>query len=190
MEREPLTIPDLLLLRPKVFEDRRGFFFETYRRNEFASLGITVNFVQDNQSGSIRNALRGLHYQIDTPQAKLVRVVKGEVFDVAVDVRVGSPWFGRHCGMTLSESNRKTLYIPAGFAHGFYVLSEYAEFAYKCSDYYSPRNERGILWSDPELGIQWPLDAAKPPILSDKDLRYKPLREMDKADLPVYAPPA
>ena len=190
MERLELAIPDLVLLQPKVFEDRRGFFMETYRREALGALGVTVDFVQDNHSGSVGNVLRGLHYQINMPQAKMVRVIRGEVYDVAVDVRVGSPWFGKHCGVVLSESNRRVFYVPEGFAHGFYVMSEKAEFVYKCSNYYSPPNERGIRWNDPALGISWPLASAEPPITSDKDMAYKTLAEMDRKDLPVYTPPA
>ncbi|MCC8190924.1 MAG: dTDP-4-dehydrorhamnose 3,5-epimerase [Planctomycetes bacterium] len=188
MEVTRLAIPDLLLLRPKVFADRRGFFFETYRRDQFAALGIHTEFVQDNQSGSVRHTLRGLHYQLHQPQAKLVRVVRGEVYDVAVDLRVGSPWFGRYCGITLSEENRQTLFVPEGFAHGFYVLSDYAEFAYKCSDYYAPEHERGIRWDDPDVGIAWPLASEAPPILSDKDRRYPALAAVAAEDLPGYRP--
>lgn len=189
MEFEKLAIPELLLVRPKVFEDRRGLFFESYRQEEFAAAGVTDEFVQDNQSGSVKNVLRGLHYQVKTPQAKLVRVIKGEVYDVAVDIRVGSPWFGQHCGAVLSDGNRCSFYIPEGFAHGFFVMSETAEFVYKCSNYYAPANERGILWNDPELGIAWPLETGAAPILSDKDQAYKTLKEMDEKDLPVYLAP-
>ncbi|MDR2392482.1 MAG: dTDP-4-dehydrorhamnose 3,5-epimerase [Planctomycetota bacterium] len=186
MERVELAIPDLLLLQPDVFGDKRGFFFETYRRNEFADFGITADFIQDNHSGSIKNVLRGLHYQLARSQAKLVRVVRGEVYDVAADIRRDSPWFGKYCGVILSGTNRRVLYIPEGFAHGFFVLSDTAEFAYKCSDYYSPNDERGILWNDPGLGIEWPVPPGVQPILSSKDAAYGTLAETDAADLPVY----
>lgn len=186
METVKLDIPDLILFKPRVFEDKRGFFFESYRRENFSDLDIEVDFVQDNHSGSVKNVLRGLHYQIANAQAKLVRVVKGEVYDVAVDVRRGSPWFGKHCGVVLSESNRHSFYVPEGFAHGFFVLSDWAEFTYKCSNYYSPPDERGIRWNDPALNIGWPLSPEAEPIVSDKDKVYKALAEMDERDLPLY----
>ena len=186
---EKLAIPGVLLVRPEVFEDRRGFFLETYRREVFAAAGVAADFVQDNHSASSRTVLRGLHYQLHRAQAKLVRVVRGEVYDVAVDIRSGSPWFGRHCAVRLSEADKQGVYVPEGFAHGFLVVSERAEIVYKCSDYYCPAHERGIRWDDPALAIDWPLPPGEAPVLSEKDARYARLSETDPADLPVYAPP-
>ncbi|MDZ7585716.1 MAG: dTDP-4-dehydrorhamnose 3,5-epimerase [Thiobacillus sp.] len=159
--------PEVLLLRPKVFGDARGFFFESYNRQVFASLGIKAEFVQDNHSRSAQGVLRGLHYQISQPQGKLVRVVAGEVFDVAVDLRRSSPHFGRVASFRLSAETHEMAWIPPGFAHGFQVLSGHAEFLYKTTDYYAPEFERCLLWNDPTLGIDWPLDGA--PLLSVKD---------------------
>jgi dTDP-4-dehydrorhamnose 3,5-epimerase len=161
-------IPDLLVLEPKVFGDSRGFFFESYNQRALAELaGITDIFVQDNHSRSARNVLRGLHYQIQQPQGKLVRVVAGTVFDVAVDIRRSSPTFGRWVGVELSADNKRMAWIPKGFAHGFLVLSEYAEFLYKTTDFWAPEHERSIAWDDPDLGIEWPIQGA--PVLSAKD---------------------
>lgn len=165
--------PEVLLLRPKVFGDARGFFFESYNRKAFAVLGIDAEFVQDNHSHSARGVLRGLHYQIRQPQGKLVRVAVGEVFDVAVDLRRSSPHFGRAATMRLSAENHHMAWIPPGFAHGFLVLSETAEFLYKTTDYYAPEAERCIAWNDPELAIPWPL--AGEPLLSAKDRAGLPL---------------
>lgn len=176
-------LPGVYLLEPKVFGDERGWFFESYQQDKFAALGITERFVQDNRSFSRRGVLRGLHYQLDFPQAKLCTVLQGEVFDVAVDIRKGSPHFGRWVGVTLSATNRHQILIPAGFAHGFTVLSETAEFLYKCSDYYHPEDEGGILWNDSEIGITWPLSN---PVLSAKDSRYLTLAETATERLPVY----
>ena len=159
--------PEVLLLRPKVFGDARGFFFESYNRNAFAELGIAAEFVQDNHSRSAKDVLRGLHYQISQPQGKLVRVAAGEVFDVAVDLRRSSPDFGRVATMHLSAESHEMAWIPPGFAHGFLVLSDYAEFLYKTTDYYAPQFERCLHWDDPSLAIAWPLDGA--PLLSAKD---------------------
>ena len=159
--------PDVLLLRPKVFGDARGFFFESYNRKAYAELGIDAEFVQDNHSRSARGVLRGLHYQIRQPQGKLVRVTVGEVFDVAVDLRRSSPHFGRVATMRLAAETHDMAWIPPGFAHGFLVLSEYAEFLYKTTDYYAPEHERCIRWDDPQLNIDWSLTEA--PTLSDKD---------------------
>ncbi|MDR2450784.1 MAG: dTDP-4-dehydrorhamnose 3,5-epimerase [Candidatus Accumulibacter sp.] len=169
MKATPLSISDVLLLEPKVFGDARGFFYESYNRATFGeAAGIEVDFVQDNHSRSAKNVLRGLHYQLPPKaQGKLVRVVLGEVFDVAVDIRRDSPTFGRWAGATLSADNRRQLWIPPGLAHGFLVLSEYAEFLYKTTEYYAPEFERCILWNDPSLAIDWPLDGA--PVLSAKD---------------------
>ncbi|MBZ0104725.1 MAG: dTDP-4-dehydrorhamnose 3,5-epimerase [Sulfuricella denitrificans] len=164
----PTAIPDVLLLEPKVFGDERGFFFESFNARVFEELtGVTLGFVQDNHSRSAKNVLRGLHYQIRQPQGKLVRVVAGEVFDVAVDVRKYSPTFGKWAGFTLSAENKRMAWIPPGFAHGFVVLSDYAEFLYKTTDYWSPEHERSIIWNDPALAIDWPMQEA--PQLSAKD---------------------
>jgi len=175
----PTAIEDVVLIEPKVFGDHRGFFMETWRRDVFAEAGIDAPFVQDNHSLSTRGILRGLHYQIEQPQGKLVRVVAGAVFDVAVDVRANSPTFGRWVGEVLSAENKKMLWVPPGFAHGFYVLSEVAEFVYKCTDFYAPRHERAIRWDDPDIGIAWPLGEAGSPVLSDKDARAPLLRDAE-----------
>ncbi|MDA8260555.1 MAG: dTDP-4-dehydrorhamnose 3,5-epimerase [Betaproteobacteria bacterium] len=169
--------PDVLLLRPKVFGDARGFFFESYNRKTFAGLGIDVEFVQDNHSRSAKGVLRGLHYQISQPQGKLVRVAVGEVFDVAVDLRRSSPHFGRVATMRLSAETHDMAWIPPGFAHGFLVLSEHAEFLYKTTDYYAPESERCLQWNDPALAIAWPLDGE--PLLSVKDQAGLPLAECE-----------
>lgn len=165
----PTALPDVLLIEPKVFGDARGFFFESYNRRAFAeAAGSDVDFVQDNHSRSTRGVLRGLHYQIQQPQGKLVRVVAGAVFDVAVDIRKTSPTFGKWAGIELSAENKKMVWVPPGFAHGFLVLSEVAEFLYKTTDYYAPNYERSIAWNDPDIGIAWPLAGATP-LLSAKD---------------------
>ena len=175
MKITPTAIRDVLLIEPKVFGDERGFFFESFNARAFREAsGLTVDFVQDNHSKSARNVLRGLHYQIRQPQGKLVRVVAGEVFDVAVDIRRGSPTFGRWVGQVLSAENKNELWIPAGFAHGFLVLSEAAEFVYKTTDYWAPAHERCIAWDDPTLAITWPAPAAGP-VLSAKDAAGTPL---------------
>ncbi len=165
----PTRIPDVLMIEPRVFGDQRGFFMETYQARQFAAHGLTVEFVQDNHSGSRRGTLRGLHYQIQQAQGKLVRVVVGEVFDVAVDLRRSSPTFGRWVGERLSAENRRQLWVPPGFAHGFYVLSEWAEIIYKASEYYAPQFERTLLWNDPAVGIEWPLLDGEGVLLSAKD---------------------
>ncbi len=156
-------------MRPRVFGDERGFFLESWERRKFATGGIDVEFVQDNHSRSVRHTLRGLHYQVVRPQGKLVRVTRGSIFDVAVDLRRSSPTFGRWVGTELSEENRNMLWVPPGFAHGFLVLSESADFLYKCSDYYTPNAERCIRWDDPQLAIDWPLATGTAPFLSAKD---------------------
>jgi dTDP-4-dehydrorhamnose 3,5-epimerase len=171
------TLPDVLLLEPRVYGDARGFFMESYNKRVFAELGLAVEFVQDNHSRSGRNVLRGLHYQIVQPQGKLVRVVRGAVFDVAVDLRRSSPTFGRWEGLELSEDNKRMLWIPPGFAHGFLVLSESADFLYKTTDFYAPEHERCIRWDDADIGIAWPLLGE--PILSAKDRQGKRLREAE-----------
>ncbi|MDL2269855.1 dTDP-4-dehydrorhamnose 3,5-epimerase [Desulfosarcina sp. OttesenSCG-928-A07] len=161
-------IPDVCVITPKVFGDNRGFFFESYNEAQFSKLtGIQPSFVQDNHSRSVHAVLRGLHYQIQQPQGKLVRVVMGEVFDVAVDIRKSSPTFGKWVGEILSAENKKQLWVPPGFAHGFLVLSEFAEFLYKTTDYYAPQYERCIRWNDPDLNIKWPVTIA--PVVSEKD---------------------
>lgn len=168
MQIQKTDIPDVLIIEPKVFGDDRGFFYESYNERRFAELtGVTPRFVQDNHSRSARNVLRGLHYQIRQPQGKLVRVTAGEVFDVAVDMRRSSPTFGRWVGVTLSAENKRQLWIPAGFAHGFVVTSESAEFLYKTTDYWAPEYERSVRWDDPAIGIEWPLQGT--PQLSAKD---------------------
>lgn len=175
---QPTSIPDVLLVHPRVFGDHRGFFVETWSAKTFAEAGIFETFVQDNWSRSGRGILRGLHYQIRRPQGKLVRVVQGEVFDVAVDLRRSSPTFGRWVGAFLSAENKLAMYVPPGFAHGFYVTSDFADFQYKCTDLYAPEWERTIAWDDPTIGIDWPLDRAGPPVLSEKD-RTRGLRVGD-----------
>jgi dTDP-4-dehydrorhamnose 3,5-epimerase len=164
----PTSIPDVLIIEPRVFQDERGFFLESYQKGKFKEAGIDADFVQDNHSRSCQGTLRGLHYQIRQPQGKLVRFVVGEAFDVAVDIRKNSPTFGQWVGHYLSAENKKMLWVPAGFAHGFYVTSPVAEILYKASDYYAPPSERCILWNDPGIGIEWPLIDAQP-ILSPKD---------------------
>ncbi len=162
-------IPDLLIIEPKVFGDERGFFLESWNRQAFVDAGLDLDFVQDNHSRSQQGILRGLHYQIRHPQGKLVRVTLGSVFDVAVDLRKSSPTFGRWVGLQLSETNHRMLWIPPGFAHGFYVTSPVADFMYKCTDIYAPEYERTICWDDETLAIDWPLVGGKPPMLSEKD---------------------
>ncbi|WLH83284.1 dTDP-4-dehydrorhamnose 3,5-epimerase [Pseudomonas sp. FP2338] len=170
MKHTELAISDVVLIEPRVFGDERGFFFESFNQEQFESaIGRSVKFVQDNHSRSVRNVLRGLHYQVRQPQGKLVRVVSGEIFDVAVDIRKGSPTFGQWVGEVLSAENKRQLWIPEGFAHGFVVLSESAELLYKSTDYYAPTHERCIAWDDPSLAIEWPIDGA--PTLSEKDTK-------------------
>lgn len=163
------AISDVKILEPKVFGDERGFFLESWNANTFAALGLDLQFVQDNHSRSRQGILRGLHYQLQNPQGKLVRVTQGAVFDVAVDIRRSSPTFGHWVGVELSASNHRMLWIPAGFAHGFYVLSESADFQYKCTDFYNPAAEKSILWNDSDLNISWPLVNGQAPLLSAKD---------------------
>ncbi|WFM70004.1 dTDP-4-dehydrorhamnose 3,5-epimerase [Halomonas sp. CKK8] len=169
MEVISTRIPDVKLIKPKVFGDERGFFMETWNARAFAEAGIDATFVQDNHSRSVRHTLRGLHYQIRQPQGKLVRVTRGEVFDVAVDLRQGSPTFGQWVGEVLSEKNQLQMWVPPGFAHGFYVMSNSADFQYKCTNFYAPEHERCIRWDDETLGIEWPLQGAGRPIVSAKD---------------------
>jgi dTDP-4-dehydrorhamnose 3,5-epimerase len=179
------SLPGVVVIKPKVHEDPRGFFMETYRAEALQTTGIHDNFVQDNHARSGRRVLRGLHYQLQHPQAKLCRVVSGEVLDVAVDVRLGSPTFGQWVGVTLSEENKLQIYVPPGFAHGYLVLSETADFLYKCSDYYDPSDDRGVLWSDPAIGIAW--DIAEP-IVSAKDQELPRLADVALEMLPRYEP--
>ena len=174
-------IPEVLQIEPQIFGDDRGFFFEAYNQQKFAQeIGIVTNFVQDNHSCSKQNVLRGLHYQIQHPQGKLIRAVVGTIFDVAVDIRKSSPTFGKWVGSELSAENKRILWIPLGFAHGFLVLSEIAEVLYKTTDYYAPQGDRTILWNDPDLAIDWPLSA--PPILSAKDEAGKSFRTAEVFD--------
>lgn len=175
MRFTPLQIPDVILIEPDCHEDERGFFMETWQRREFVQAGIDADFVQDNHSRSVKGTLRGLHYQIRQPQGKLVRVTAGEVFDVAVDVRAGSATVGQWTAEYLSAENRRMLWIPPGFAHGYYVTSEFAEFLYKCTDYYAPEHERTIRWDDRDLSIEWPLKDA--PLLSTKDSQGIPFAQ-------------
>jgi len=182
MQFKPLDIPDVISIEPSVFEDSRGFFLESFHKEQFAAAGISADFVQDNHSGSIRGSLRGLHYQIHQPQGKLVRVTAGEVYDVAVDLRRNSPTFGRWAACNLSAHVKNQLWIPPGFAHGFYVLSEWAEVLYKVTDYYAPQAERTLLWNDPILHINWPLVSQQPPILSAKDTAGKTLADAETYD--------
>ena len=169
---ETCEIEGLKVITPAVFGDSRGYFMETYNRNDFADAGINMEFVQDNQSASRKGVLRGLHFQKNFPQDKIVRVVNGEVFDVAVDLRPGSVTFGKWHGVVLSAENKKQFYIPKNFAHGFLVLSDYAEFTYKCSDFYHPDDEGGLIWNDPEIGVEWPLQEGVELIFSDKDQKW------------------
>ena len=173
------SIPDVLILDPRVFGDERGFFMETYQARQFKELGLPTQFVQDNHSGSGKGILRGLHYQIRQAQGKLVRVISGEVFDVAVDLRRTSSTFGKWVGATLSAQNKHLIWIPSGFAHGFYVLSDWAEIVYKATDYYAPEWERSILWNDPELDIKWPIPDQPAPILSTKDANGRLFRDAE-----------
>lgn len=186
MQRIDTPLPGVFILEPRVFGDARGFFFESYNTRTFAGLGITSHFVQDNHSRSVRGTLRGLHYQLHHPQAKLCRVVLGEVLDVAVDIRVGSPTFGQSFSVLLSAENQREIFIPRGFAHGFLVLSEHADFLYKCDDFYHGEDDRGIAWDDPDLGIDWNVSA---PLLSDKDRRNPRLAQVDPSLLPQYVSP-
>jgi dTDP-4-dehydrorhamnose 3,5-epimerase len=179
MKRIDTAIDGLLIFEPKVFGDDRGFFYESFNQRDFNALtGCEVDFVQDNHSRSVKNVLRGLHYQIKCPQGKLVRVVQGCVFDVAVDMRARSPTFGQHVGVELSAENKRMFWIPEGFAHGFLVLSDSAEFLYKTTDYWAPEYERSLLWNDPKIGIDWPLDVV--PTLSAKDQQGKPLQDAER----------
>jgi dTDP-4-dehydrorhamnose 3,5-epimerase len=177
------SLPGVCVIEPSVFGDQRGFFMETYQQQRYMENGIDATFVQDNISLSVQNTLRGLHYQHPRGQAKLVQVLQGEVFDVAVDIRKGSPTWGQWFGAMLSSENKRQMFIPDGYAHGFCVTSETALFAYKCGDFYMPENEGGIRWDDPDIGIQWPINT---PILSDRDKSYTGLKGVAEERLPVY----
>jgi dTDP-4-dehydrorhamnose 3,5-epimerase len=179
----PQKLPEVLLIEPQVFGDERGFFVETFQQERYARHGMELGFVQDNLSRSSRGILRGLHLQNPHAQGKLVSVVEGEVFDVAVDVRVGSPWFGQWVGVYLSAQNHHQLYVPPGFAHGFCVTSEFAQFSYKCTDLYHPECELGIAYDDPEIGVTWPIEQ---PILGGKDQKNPRLAQIDRAKLPRF----
>lgn len=179
----PTSLPDVLILEPQVFYDKRGFFMELFHACKYKQLGIDVDFVQDNYSHSQKNILRGLHYQLEHAQDKLIGVLNGAIYDVAVDIRRGSPTFGQWAGLELSSDNKRQLYIPKGFAHGFCVLSDTVDVLYKCSDYYAPDDEGGILWNDPDIGIDWPVGT---PLTSAKDSAYTPLKEIPQEKLPLY----
>jgi len=180
----PTELPGVIIIEPRVFSDARGFFFESYHVPRYAEAGITVTFVQDNHSSSAKGTIRGLHYQLRRPQAKLMRVIRGSVLDVAVDIRRGSPTFGRWVGVELSGENKRQLFVPAGFGHGFCATSDVAELEYKCSDVYVADDQHGVLWNDPTIAIKWPV---RDPILSDADRAYRPLT-LERDDLPVYQP--
>ena len=177
---ETCDIEGLKIITPTVFGDERGYFMETYNYNDYKAAGIDMEFVQDNQSMSVKGVLRGLHFQKQYPQGKLVRAVRGTVFDVAVDLRSDSKTYGKWFGVTLSAENKKQFYIPEGFAHGFLVLSDEAEFAYKCTDFYHPGDEGGLLWSDPEIGVDWPIEPGMELIISDKDKKWSGLKDTFK----------
>ena len=174
------------IIEPKVFGDDRGYFMETYNKEHFAEAGLNMTFVQDNESKSSKAVLRGLHFQRKHSQGKLVRVTRGEVFDVAVDIRNGSKTYGQWEGVILSEENKKQLYIPKGFAHGFLVLSDEAVFNYKCTDFYAPEYDGGIMWNDPDINIKWPIDGVKNILLSEKDKKHPRLKELDLSDYPDF----
>ncbi len=174
----------VIIVEPAVFNDGRGYFLETYHYKKYSENGIDLNFVQDNHSHSIKGTLRGLHYQLKHAQGKLLYTMKGEIFDVAVDIRRGSSTFGRWAGVILSSDNKRQLYVPPGFAHGFCVLSEEADVTYKCTDFYAPDDEYGITWNDPEIAIRWPITD---PVLSDKDSKFKTLKDIPEYSLPLYS---
>ncbi len=183
MKVSETILPGVLIIEPQVFEDSRGFFFECYHSKKFEAFGIRDNFVQDNQSRSAQGVLRGLHYQLKHPQAKLCRVTYGEALDVVVDIRKGSPTFGKSLSIVLSEKNKKQIYIPKGFAHGFCALSGEVDFVYKCSDFYDPKDEYGILWNDPHLKIDWLIPS---PLVSEKDKLLQTFMEISPEKLPIY----
>jgi dTDP-4-dehydrorhamnose 3,5-epimerase len=179
MQFEPTRLPEVVLIKPRVFGDARGFFFESWQQRTFASAGMTDSFVQDNHSRSTRHTLRGLHLQIRQPQGKLVRVTRGEAYDVAVDIRRSSPRFGEWVGVHLSEANHHMLWVPPGFAHGYLALSDCIDFVYKCTDFYAPQHERAIRWDDPAIGVKWPLPDGVAPILSAKDAAAPTLEDAE-----------
>ena len=181
---ESRSLTDVVVLVPEIFQDSRGFFIETFRADQFKDIGLPTEFLQDNHSRSSRGTLRGLHYQLPHAQAKLCRVIEGEVLDVAVDIRVGSPYFGKWASVLLSADKANMVYVPAGFAHGFVTLTESAQFLYKCSDVYAPKDEHGIIWNDPDLNIAWGINN---PLVSEKDGRYTKLSEMPRHVLPRYS---
>jgi dTDP-4-dehydrorhamnose 3,5-epimerase len=183
MRVSPSALPEVLIIEPRIFGDARGFFFESWNGPRYRDAGLPERFVQDNISQSARGVLRGLHFQEPNAQGKLVTVLEGEVFDVAVDIRIGSPRFGQIVTITLSGENKRQAYIPPGFAHGFCVVSETALFTYKCTEVYAPEAEGGIIWNDPDLAIPWPIES---PTLSPKDAKYARLRDLDRTRLPVY----
>lgn len=187
MRKIETSHPDVFLLEPRVFGDTRGFFMESYHAKKFSELGIKNTFVQDNHSLSRRGALRGLHYQLNHPQAKLCRVVRGTVLDVVVDIRHGSPHFGKWVSALLSAENKHQIYVPRGFAHGFFVLSDEAEFLYKCDAFYDPSDEHGVLWNDPQIGIDWQIPAGMEILLSDKDRQNPPLGDVSRPNIPRLA---
>lgn len=178
----PTELATVVIVEPQLHPDGRGFFFESYHAGRYAAAGLPERFVQDNHSCSVRGTLRGLHYQLEHPQGKLVRVIRGAVYDVAVDIRRGSPTFGRWVGVELTAENKRQLYVPPGFAHGFCAVGEVSEVEYRCTDYYAPSDQHGVAWNDPLLGIPWPV---REPVLSEKDRRYPPLTPA-RSDLPVY----
>ncbi|MGB6429588.1 MAG: dTDP-4-dehydrorhamnose 3,5-epimerase [Candidatus Acidiferrales bacterium] len=183
MQRIETSLPGVLELRPEIFRDERGSFMETYHARKFAALGIAGEFPQDNQSRSVKGTLRGLHYQLRHPQAKLCRVLEGEAFDVVVDIRLGSPYFGKWTALVLSATEQNQIYIPPGFAHGFLALTEVVEFLYKCSDFYDPSDEHGLLWTDPSLRIPWGVEH---PLVSEKDSKYPTLASVAHEFLPRF----
>lgn len=183
MQIQKTPLSGVLVIQPKTFSDARGFFYESYQKTRYEEAGIKKPFVQDNISRSTKNTVRGLHYQLERPQAKLVCVLQGTVFDVVVDLRENSPTFGQWFGQLLSDENHLQLYIPEGFAHGFSVLSDTADFLYKCTDYYHPQDERGVLWNDPDLAIDWQIDKSNA-VLSPKDLVYPTFKHITRGDLP------
>lgn len=179
-------IRGIYIIEPKVFGDNRGYFMETYNKEHFVEAGLNMTFVQDNESKSTKGVLRGLHFQKKHSQGKLVRVTKGEVFDVAVDLRTGSPTYGQWEAVVLSEENKKQFYIPEGFAHGFLVLSDEAVFNYKCTDFYSPEYDGGVMWNDPDINIKWPLEGIENIILSEKDKKHPNLKDLDLSEYPDF----
>ena len=179
----PSSLPEILIIEPSVFQDERGFFMETYQQRRYTEAGIESIFVQDNLSRSVHGTLRGLHYQVKHAQAKLIQVIEGTIFDVALDIRRGSPYFGQWTSVHLSDENKRQLFLPEGFAHGFCVLSESAQVVYKCTDFYAAEDEGGVLWSDPTLAIAWPISE---PLLSEKDSQLPCLADIPSERLPVY----